>query len=133
MRDIFRFKMYVIPVLILVGALMAGGCYYDSKEFLFPELASSCDTNNISYSGSVQPVLSQYCLSCHSNAAAQNFGANIRLEDYADVLTQAQNGRLVGAISHQSPYSPMPKGTAKLSDCIITSISLWVDSGALDN
>lgn len=122
---------------IFLGSLSAfiflNGCYYDSKEFLFPELSSPCDTSNVTYLNSVQPVMSQYCLSCHSNSTAQSYGASIRLEDYSDVLIYAQNGKLLGTISHESGYSPMPKGTSKLSDCIVSNIRTWIDAGAPNN
>lgn len=126
-----------LPVLglsiIIIVAFMTGSCYYDSEEALFPVLNDFCDTTNFTYSTGVRPVMEQYCLSCHSNATSASFGANIKLEDYSDVLLRARDGSLVGAISHDSKYSPMPKGAGKLSDCINTSIRKWVDDGSLNN
>ena len=119
----------IIPVLILIGFIIKS-CYYDSKEYLFPQINTSCDTTNVTYSASVVPVLDQYCLGCHNNTSASSLGGNIKLENYADVKTRADNGSLVGTISHDPGYSAMPKGASKLDDCTITIIKKWVDSGA---
>jgi hypothetical protein len=118
---------------ILATLFTATSCYYDSEEFLYPEINNQCDTTNITFSGSVSPVLSQYCFSCHSNSTAAAYGGNIKLEDYADVKIQADNGRLLGAIQRAPGYSPMPKGAGKLNDCTISLFQIWIENGASDN
>ncbi len=123
-KSVFTFATLVI---------VAWSCYYDSEEFLYPTLNSSCDTTNVTFSSSVKPVLQQYCYSCHSNSKAASFGANIKLEDYADVKISADNGRLYGTIAHLPQYSPMPKGGGKIDDCDILIIKTWIDAGAPDN
>lgn len=136
----FRLKIYlkvkIIPwsvTGILFTLLIVSGCYYDSEEFLYPEINNQCDTSSITFSGSVSSVLSQYCFSCHSNNNAAAYGGNIRLEDYPDVKTQADNGRLLGAIQHLPGYSAMPKGAGKLNDCTIHTIRIWIEDGAPNN
>jgi hypothetical protein len=122
-----------VGTIVLFLAILFTGCYYDSKEYLFPEINTTCDTSAVTYSGSVQPILGDHCNTCHSNSNAGNFGGNIRLENYADVVIQADNGKLLGAISHQSGYFPMPQGAAKLDDCTISIIRIWIQSGSPDN
>jgi len=119
--------------LILLLCFFATGCYYDSEEYLFPNINITCDTTAVTYSGSVQPVLDQYCYRCHSNANAPVSGNNIALEDYGDVVTCAEDGSLFGSISHESGFSPMPKGGGKLDDCTITIIGTWINAGSPDN
>jgi len=43
------------------------------------------------------------------------------------------NGKLLGAVTHASGYSPMPKNQAQLSDCNIQKITNWINKGALNN
>jgi len=113
--------------------MLTWSCYYDNEEFLYPKLSNSCDTTGVTFSSSVQPVLQQYCYTCHSNGSAASFGGNIKLEDYADVKISADNGKLYGSVAHLPGYSAMPKGGAKIDDCNISIIKTWIDSGSPDN
>jgi len=124
----------LLPIAITFLLIISiNGCYYDSQEFLYPQLNTSCDTTNVTFSGSVAPILSNYCLSCHSNNTAASFGNNIKLQDYADVKLRVDDGKLIGSIMHSSGYSPMPKGTAPLESCKLTIINKWVNAGAPNN
>jgi hypothetical protein len=58
---------------------------------------------------------------------------NVKLETWADVKIYADNGSLLGSITHQGGYSPMPKGSAKLEDCPIAVIQKWIEMGAPNN
>ncbi|MFM8805871.1 MAG: c-type cytochrome domain-containing protein [Sphingomonadales bacterium] len=91
---------------------------------------SSCDANVFTYSGAVKLMLDTKCVGCHS---ATSPGGNINLLTYASVRTVALNGKLYGSIAHQSGFSPMPKNSAKLSDCEITQVQRWIAAGALNN
>ncbi|MBN2350131.1 MAG: hypothetical protein JXJ22_14930 [Bacteroidales bacterium] len=118
---------------IIIIILSASGCYYDSEEYLFPQLDSQCDTTSVTYAVTVQPIMQQYCYRCHNNTNAPSSGANIRLEDYSDVATRAGNGSLYGSIAHQSGFSPMPKGGGQLDNCSLNQIKSWIDSGYPNN
>lgn len=122
----------LIPVLIIF-LITISGCFYDSEEYLYPQLTSGCDTTNITYTGSIKPILNLSCLSCHSNSTAASYGANIKLEDYSDVNIRVNDGKLMGTITHSSGYSAMPKGSSKLSDCSIALIQKWISKGAVNN
>ena len=120
--------------ILLAGFMVLSltGCYYDSKEYLFPQV-KACDTTAVTYSGSVQPIIEQYCYRCHSNANAPIFGGNIRLEDYSEVVIPANNGHLYGSINHENGYIPMPQDGSKLDNCSVTTIKVWIDAGSPDN
>ena len=118
---------YITILLISIAFLQ--GCYYDNKDFLDPGTAT-CDTAIITYSASVRPVLTAYCVSCHSGA---NAPLGIMLDTYAGVKVQASNGKLVGTVTHAPGVSPMPKNSAMLSDCNIIKIRKWVAAGAPNN
>jgi hypothetical protein len=92
---------------------------------------SGCDTSNMKFAANIKPILSANCYSCHSNA---NFAVSgVKLEDYDDVKNRADDGKLIGVITHAAGYPPMPQGGAKLSECNINKIRSWIDHGALNN
>jgi len=114
---------------ILAGMVALGGCYYDVESELYPG-GSPCNPNEFTFSGRVQPILQQYCLPCHSQAQGSG---GIVLEGFVNIRNAAVNGSLLCTIRHDSGCSPMPKNSAKLSDCDINAIQDWVDAGALEN
>jgi|WetSurSiteA1Bulk_404760.scaffolds.fasta_scaffold00120_17 hypothetical protein len=126
--------MKTLVLLISVGLILltAASCYYDSEEYLYPQLGNECDTTNITFTHSVTPILQNSCYGCHSNATSA-MGGGIKLQDYADVKVKADDGSLIGTITHAGGYSPMPMGADQLPECKITIIQKWVDAGAPDN
>lgn len=114
----------------MVALLLASatGCYYDKEEVLYP--ATACDTAAVTYSMSVVPVLSANCIGCHGGSTPS---AAIRLDTYAGVKQQVDNGRLLGAVNQEASYSAMPKGGNKLSTCNIAKIRLWIAAGSPNN
>jgi hypothetical protein len=120
----------LIPIGLIIFIFSLSGCYYDSKEFLYPQL-NKCDTANITYTFCVTPIIENNCLGCHSGSASS--GGNIKLDSYTEVKKQVDNGKLLGSIKWSGVYSPMPKNSAKLSTDDITIIEKWINKGALDN
>ncbi len=103
-------------------------CTYD-KEMLVP--ATTCpDTVNVSFAGSIQPLLRANCFSCHGNGS--NLG-NVSLDTYDEVKALAASGRLLGSISHLAGFAPMPAGADKLDDCSINAVRIWIDEGTRNN
>lgn len=125
-------KIIGIVILTLVVFMLVTTCYYDSEEFLYPRINSPCDTASITFNLSVKSILQNNCYGCHSNTTSV-FGGNIRLENYADVQTKANDGSLLGSISHTGSFSPMPQGADKIEDCKITVIRKWIEAGAPNN
>lgn len=103
-------------------------CYYDNEEALYPTLSNACDTTNVTFSGTIAPILNNNCYSCHSNANA-SFGGGIRLQAIADVVTNSS--RVVAAIKQTGPF-PMPPG-GKLSNCTVTQFDIWIRNGMPNN
>ncbi len=122
--------MKSIPIFLIL-IMLGTACYYDSEEDLYPRLQQACDTSQVTFSGSIVPMLDNHCWACHSNASAPAFGNNIALEDYADVAAATE--AVMGAIRHESPWSPMPKNSAKLDACLISQFEIWVRDGAIEN
>lgn len=109
------------------------GCYYDSEEKLYPQLSTSCDLTNVTFAATVTPILQASCFSCHSNSNAASSGGGIKIQNYADVVTLAKNGKLMGTVTHASGYQAMPQGGGKLSDCEINQLQKWIDNGTINN
>ena len=129
----FKIKKLRFVLLPIVLLLIMNSCYYDSEEFLYPQLFSSCDTTNVTYSGSIKPVLNTYCFSCHGNSTANTLGVGLNLEDFNGLKKEVDNGWLMGAITHKSGFFPMPLNSSKLDDCTIATFKIWVNSGAPNN
>jgi hypothetical protein len=123
----------LLPVIIIffLVSVTLSSCYYDNEEALYPSLSSSCDTINVTFSAKIAPILSNNCLSCHSNATAVSAGNNIRLQDYNDV--KARTSAIAGSIKHTGTYSPMPKNGGRLNTCSITLVDIWIRNGAPNN
>lgn len=88
-----------------------------------------CDTTEFKFAANVWPILDASCKSCHSGTFPSG---NLRLEGYADAKTNADNGNLLGTITHTPGYKQMPQGS-KLPDCQISIIRQWIQAGALNN
>ena len=84
-----------------------------------------CDTTNVTYSGTIAPWLQFKCTGCHSGSAPQG---GLDLTDRAAANTVALDGRMPGAIQHQSPYVSMPPAGGMLPQCDIDKV-LHLDTG----
>lgn len=89
-----------------------------------------CDTTNVTYAGTVAPLMQSKCVGCHNSTTTSG---NVNLSNYPGVQLQALNGRLIGAVSHNAGYSPMPKGGTKLPQCEIDELMVWISDGAPNN
>ncbi|MEQ1798403.1 MAG: hypothetical protein ABL872_10635 [Lacibacter sp.] len=116
-------------LLILSAAVFFSSCYYDKEEKIYG--IAPCDTSNIKYSVQIVSTISTNCLRCHGGTATS--GGGIQLSDYNIVKGLAQNGKLIGALTHSAGFSPMPKDGPQLSECRIAEIRTWIRNGALAN
>jgi len=125
-------KTLLSIVVLIIFLSLAGGCYYDKADLLYPDGKMPCDTSVVAkFSSDVLPVMNTYCVSgCHSTAAASG---GVILDTYNGVKTQAGNGRLLGSMNQTGSYSAMPKGGAKLNSCTLTKIQQWINSGTPNN
>jgi len=117
----------LIAVTVVMIALHS--CYYDNIEDLYPS-SSTCDTTNVTFTNSVKPVIDANCITCHNDAL---MNGNVSLSNHDKIAAVAASGKLLGVIRHDSDYPPMPQGTAKLPDCTIRKIEVWVNAGTPNN
>lgn len=93
---------------------------------------ADCDTTNVTFSGSVMPLISLKCQGCHSGS---NPGGGVSLTNYTQVKASVTSGTLIGSITHAPGFKPMPEpvGSYALPDCDIRKVQIWISAGALNN
>jgi hypothetical protein len=121
-------KVSIALSLMLAGTIMFVACRKNSLPA--DNGNGTCVTTGMKFSTDITPILTANCYSCHSGATI-NGGVN--LSTYAGVKAVADNGKLVGTISHAAGFKPMPDGGAKMNSCNIAKIQAWVTAGALNN
>src|SRR5262245_50293596 len=100
--------------LLLLAIALTTSCAKNHAEILSDNGGAVCDTSNISFAGSVIPILQAHCIGCHNSGFASG---GINLDGFENVQPVANNGRLLGAITHSNGFTPMPKDAPKLSSC----------------
>lgn len=111
--------------------IIVASCSKDNEQEITENPGgSACDTVNIKYATGVVPILQANCYSCHGNGASEG---GVTLDNYTAIRAVANNGSLLGTISHASGYTAMPINGAKLSDCNINKIRSWINNGAQNN
>ncbi len=117
----FKMIKYVLGFLVLFSS-----CYYDNEEDLF-QYIETCDTTNIGFENSVQPILNAECAACHLGG---NTLGNVKLDTYSDVKVYVDNGQLLDDI--KGTGNMMPK-SGLMSNCNIAIIEKWITDGAQNN
>lgn len=121
-------RLFIPFAIIAIFSYFFTSCYYDNEEALYPALNNTCDTTNVTYSGTIVPILNNSCLGCHSSAAT---GGSILLTTYAQVVASAP--RITGSIKQLPNFSAMPKNSSKISSCSISQWDIWVRNGMPNN
>jgi hypothetical protein len=116
---------YLQKLLILFASiLISQSCTYNNLEDLRPQ-PSSCDTLNINFSNDIQTIFNDNCIVCHNGPTPP---AGFNFENYENIVSVAETGRLLGAIKHLEGYSPMPKNANQLDSCSIIKIEAWINA-----
>ena len=110
------------------GLLLAGcfcilvvlnSCVSNVEEELYPP--ESCDTTQVTYSGTIAAIIELNCYACHEGGQSLSG------------IPMVDAGRLIGALRHLEGFSPMPQNASALPECELLKIEKWVDDGAPDN
>jgi cytochrome c5 len=91
---------------------------------------TGCDTTNVTYSGTIQPLFQNKCNGCHSGS---NPSGSLDLTQYGVCNTIALDGRLAGSVQHLTGFSAMPPSGGMLPACEIDEILIWIQDGAPNN
>lgn len=114
------FLMICIASLAIVGL---NGCYYDKEDQLYPNL-TGCDSTNVTFSASIQPIISSRCSinGCHVA------GAQVPdLSTYTNIVANIARVK-VRAMDLKTMPSSGP-----LSTCEIAKLQKWINAGTPNN
>ena len=121
---------------VAIGFAWLAGC--ESKKIELPQASEvpNCDTSNVTFSGSVQPILQQRCINegCHC-VTCDNIGfpSDALWDQYENFKRYATKGSVSDRINGRT-FPPMPFGDRpSLSRCDIRKIEIWVEKGALND
>ena len=134
-----RFKTTAVACLlpatlcIVVGCAAAGGG-------TDPITVQKTDQGEISFSGTVQPILQDHCKRCHS----EDKKGDLYAMDYAGVMKGGKSGafvvpgkpdesRIITSVEMtREPFMP-PRVFPSLTEDRIAAIRAWIEEGAKDN
>jgi hypothetical protein len=118
--------------ILLVGSVLLylAGCSKQSEDKLRGN--TTCDTTDVSYSLQVVPLLQNNCYECHGSGSTAGSGG-IDLSSYTKLKVYADNGYLVGNVTHAPGYVGMPYGRPMLPSCEVNTIVAWVHQGTKNN
>ncbi len=89
-----------------------------------------CDTLNVSFGGTIWPMVQNSCFGCHSGA---NPEGGIPLENHNDLVAVAQTGQLMGTLNWEAGYANMPRNGMQWSDCDRRAVEIWIEDGMPNN
>ena len=84
-----------------------------------------CDTNIFTFNGAVKPIIQKFCLGCHNTGSE-----NDELVTYDDIKNKAD--KILKHITGEDDIMPPPPANP-LSECRITQIRKWINSGKPNN
>jgi hypothetical protein len=121
-------NIFLILILILI-LVDCNSCYYDNEQDLYKySNLVTCDLSNVTYAGTITPIINANCNICHSKTTASG---GVVLDNYTDLASHIS--RVWGDINHFSGYDPMPKDGNMLSPCEINQIQAWMNKGTPNN
>jgi len=108
--------------LVVFGSLLlVHSCSKDDEP-----VNTSCSGLTLTYTADIKPIISANCLNCHNGTQSES---GIDLSTYSGVKSMADSGRLLGALHHQTGYTPMPKDAPQLSSGTLQLFDCWVQNG----
>jgi hypothetical protein len=123
----------LITIIVAAVLVFSVGCTKENVQDLTGNSNTLCgDTANSRYARDIIPIMQSICYNCHGNGNTAGSGG-INLSIYTNLKMYADNGDLIGNITHAPGHVPMPYGLPKLPDCEINKFIDWVNNGALNN
>ena len=116
-----KLNYYLFALLVLFS------CQYQHFENIQPgKVLVVCDTSTTAgYAQDIAPIVNKYCISCHNIKDADALGDGTVLDNYDDMLNNANASmRDITGVHYK-----MPKDGPKVDTCDILKIKVWIDSG----
>jgi hypothetical protein len=121
-------RLFISLAILAVFLMFFVSCYYDNEEALYPTLNNTCDTTNVTYSGTIVPLLNNNCTGCHGGSLPSG---GILLTNFNSVQTVASSGLLINALNGNGVQIMPPSGS--LSACKLTQFRIWIRDGMPNN
>lgn len=120
-------------ITVLVMLLTFTGCYYNQVN------DSLYDTNSqVSFSGDIQPILNDNCISCHNGSLDPNLTEGNSYNSLTSipggiVPGDASSSELIDMLEHDpAADNPMPP-SGPIATSKIELFKAWINQGALNN
>ncbi len=123
-----RFKNGLLLTVCICNLFVLNSCVSNVEEELYPP--ETCDTTQVTYSGTIAPIIELNCFACHEGEQSLS---GIPLNGYDNLKAMVDAGRVLGALRHLEGFSPMPQNASALPECELLKIEKWIDDGAPDN
>lgn len=92
--------------------------------------SSDCDSNVYTYSQAVTPIVTKYCIGCHTYPGASG---NLDLSSHSAMKSIGTSGKLMGVL-YGNGYPLMPPGNSQImTDCEIKQLQKWIQDGCPEN
>jgi hypothetical protein len=122
--------------LLIIAASFLSACYYDNFKELNPFIEEAvCDTastTTISFNSQVVPILQNQCSTGSAGCHSANSGRD--MSTHTAVINTYTGSKLLSSITWDGNASQMPKSSgAKIDDCSIKTIELWINQGKANN
>ncbi|MFY7900948.1 MAG: c-type cytochrome [Chitinophagaceae bacterium] len=124
-------KLLLLAVCFSLLAVLYS-CQYKKEAIAYPAPAT-CDTAVVRYSVEIKNIIAANCNSCHAANVGNSQGGGYILDSYNALRPYAQSKLVLNVIQRNSGFSPMPKNAAKLSDCDIAKVRIWIQNGFPNN
>lgn len=112
-------KQYILVCMIVLQFCIACAEKVDCK---LPE--------EVTYSGQIATLVEEKCFMCHAPEVYKTKASRMKIFDYKSLKKAAEEGLLMGSITHQKGFIAMPyrKGK-KIDTCSIALFDKWVAGG----
>lgn len=124
----FHIPLWAVT-LLAAPLVFLSSCYYDKEDKLYAEYYANkiCDTVNISFAGSIQPILDAKCATTGCHAPGGTGPGDFT--GYTDTKLKVDNGSFENRTLVRKDMPP----TGPLTSCELKKMQEWVDAGALNN
>lgn len=132
-----RARIFALPLLLGL-ALMQSCAFNNFEEDVRPPAVNPCDTMAVSYSDTIQVIITRNCSST-DNGSCHFPGSNgngIDFTTYAGLKAKVDEGKVIARVFDRVPSQMPPSfsnGPRSLSDCEQKLLRRWIDAGAPNN
>ena len=121
-------KKFVLLCAVLVMVGFYNSCTKDKTSLPLSMVCTGVDSATNTYNLQVKAILDANCGTggCHDAATASS---QIILDSYPATKSAFENKKCLCAIKQSGGCLPMPQGSNKLADSLITYIQCWSERG----